>query len=244
MSNIPMVQQPREIIETLLHLLTCAKDPTTALRFSTSITTLFKNEAFLDLLSHNGLSDTQEVAPPPPNDNSSALDEIKSSLSSLAKAISGLQTPPPPPIKASKSTPAKKSLPPPPKKAYLAIATSRTLNPSLVVTLSHIQTTPEDCPSLALISTTLNTKLPPLYSQKVHIAAIRWTAQGNLIITAGPSTSSKVLHKASPHIGSILHKAFQQDSSAPLLRSAPWTIFFSLVDSDCAYYTYLTCLPP
>ncbi|KAH9958479.1 hypothetical protein BC827DRAFT_1219902, partial [Russula dissimulans] len=57
--------------------------------------------------------------------------------------------------------------------------------------------------------------LPPLYSQKVQIAAMCWTAWGNLIVTTGPSTPSKVLHDASPHIGSIIHKAFQQDSSTP-----------------------------
>ncbi|KAH9969495.1 hypothetical protein BC827DRAFT_1160239, partial [Russula dissimulans] len=56
---------------------------------------------------------------------------------------------------------------------------------------------------------------PPLYSQKVQIAAVCWTAWGNLIVTAGPSTPGKVLHEASPHIGSIIHKAFRQDSSAP-----------------------------
>ncbi|KAH9954480.1 hypothetical protein BC827DRAFT_1272622 [Russula dissimulans] len=96
-----------------------------------------------------------------------------------------------------------------------AIAGTKALNPSLVVALSHLSIPTEDCPSPALISATLNAQLPSLYSQKVHIAAVHWTAKGNLIVTAGPSTPSKILYEASPHIAQALHKGLRQAPSAP-----------------------------
>ncbi|KAH9961726.1 hypothetical protein BC827DRAFT_1267379 [Russula dissimulans] len=64
------------------------------------------------------------------------------------------------------------------------------------------------------------TATPPPIDHSSSLAEIKLfllslTARGNLIVTAGPSTPSKVLHEASPHIGSIIHKAFWQDFSTP-----------------------------
>ncbi|KAH9953514.1 hypothetical protein BC827DRAFT_1273394 [Russula dissimulans] len=212
MSNFPMAQSPQEIVASLIHLIETAESSSYKLNLTMALATLTRNEKFIDHLASISFTD-HETATPPPIDHSSSLTEIKLSLSSLVKAVSGLQTPPLP-VKPANHHQLKNPLTLP-QENLLSNCCHQNPQPQCGRRSVSSLNPPKERPSLALISATLNAKLPPLYSQKVHIAAVCWTAWGNLIITAGPSTPSKVLHEASPHIGSIIHKAFRQDSSAP-----------------------------
>ena len=50
----------------------------------------------------------------------------------------------------------------------------------------------------------LNQGLRTISPPQVELAAIRWTAKGNLVITGGPSATPHTLQLAAPHISTIL----------------------------------------
>ena len=87
---------------------------------------------------------------------------------------------------------------------YLAIAGSRPPNPSLVIDLAKFgndkgnQVTPE------VLCCSLNEKLSQISLLQVQLAAVRWTAKGNLIITSSSTSSSQSLQAAALHISAII----------------------------------------
>jgi hypothetical protein len=120
-----------------------------------------------------------------------------------------------PPAKGSKGN----SKPPP--KTFSAIAGARPPNPSLVVDLAPLSLAEEDQPKPEIICGTLNVRLGNISPPQAMLAAIRWTACGNLVITGAPNASSHALQAAAPHISAILTQAFKLPSDHTLLTARP-----------------------
>src|SRR6266705_2586045 len=76
-----------------------------------------------------------------------------------------------------------------PQRTYSAAAGSRPPNPSLVVDLAHMDFPDGSRPRPEIICEVLNKKLGEVTPPQSQLAAERWTAKGNLVITAGPSSS-------------------------------------------------------
>ncbi|KAH9956761.1 hypothetical protein BC827DRAFT_1270680 [Russula dissimulans] len=167
MSNIPTVTDPQILVDSLLNSIETATTASAKLHLNSALATLLSHSTFKTILGKFSFIniDDNETAPSPPTDNLSSLNEIKFSLSLLAKAIASLQASPPP-IKLLKTPNMAKFPLAPPKKTFTAIAGIRALNPSLVIALSHLQLPPGERPSPVLITATLNSQLPLLYHQK------------------------------------------------------------------------------
>jgi len=208
-----MVKDPKQLISNLLAYISSGKYVTQGLSLVDLLSPLLNNPSVNQVIQARAPSEEPKDLSPSNSENSALL-EIKASLSSLTKAVASLQAKPPP--KASRGKPnldtKSKSTTP---TTYASRAASKPSNHSIVVDLSSIPLDIKDRPRPELISAKLNSQLSSSYPQKIHIAAVRWTARGNLIITSGPNTPSQVLQSASPTISSILHKAFKQPTSAP-----------------------------
>ena len=89
---------------------------------------------------------------------------------------------------------------------------------TLVVDLAHLSLPVEGRPRPELICETLNKKLGEVSPPQVQLAAVRWTAKGNLIITAGPSSTPVSLLSAAPHINAILTTTLQLPSHSPFTQ--------------------------
>lgn len=65
--------------------------------------------------------------------------------------------------------------------SYVSKASTKPINPSLIVALSHLPADNDLCQSQpAEICTTINNALNVTPHNQIHISAIRWTAKGNL----------------------------------------------------------------
>ncbi|KAH9952915.1 hypothetical protein BC827DRAFT_1274021 [Russula dissimulans] len=201
MSDLPTVNNPQSIVDSLIQLIVNAKDPSLILKLNSALAILLSHPSFLNILGKFSFIDADNVSTPP-EDNTSTLNQILATLSSLTKAIASQKAATP--LLTSPKTPTSTQTlsNPPPRK----------------LTQQLPQTEPSTLACPALISASLNAQLPLLYPQKVHITAVHWMSKGNLIITAGASTPRKILHEASPHIGSIIHKSFRQPSAAPSVQ--------------------------
>jgi hypothetical protein len=103
----------------------------------------------------------------------------------------------------------------------LAIASVRPPNPSLIVDLAHLGLAEDNRPKPEVICNTLNERLSKISPPQAILAAVRWTARGNLVVTGAPNTTSHTLQLAVLHISAILIKAFHLPSDNPLLAAQP-----------------------
>jgi hypothetical protein len=149
------------------------------------------------------------------------LKQIQDTLSMLSKAVERLSkgnTPSNNPNTNSRKKQKSGEKAKPPKRTYSAVAGSRPPNPSLVVDLAHLNLPVEGRLRPELICETLNKKLGEVSPPQVQLAAVRWTAKGNLIITAGPSSTPVSLLSAAPHINAILSTTLQLPSHSPFTQ--------------------------
>ena len=149
------------------------------------------------------------------------LKQIQNSLSLLSKAVDRLSkgnTPSKNPNTSSRKKQKSGKITKQPQRTYSAVAGSRPPNPSLVVDLAHLSLPAEGWPQPELICETLNKKLREVSLPQVQLAAVRWTAKGNLIITAGPSSTPVSLLSAAPHINAILTTTLQLPSHSPFTQ--------------------------
>jgi len=146
--------------------------------------------------------------------NNADLTHIRNTLTALTKAVDGLQTKGNHPSKTAPPPPHTKGKDPstPPSHTYSAIAGSRPPNPSLVVSLAHLEFTASTRPSLESVCCILNERLSAISPLQVQLAAVRWTAMGNLVVTGGPSATPASLQLAAPHISIILSSKLQLPS--------------------------------
>jgi hypothetical protein len=132
------------------------------------------------------------------------LTDIQKTLTILTKALEGIQKPFTTPFKrlppllqgkeTSKTTPH----------SYSAVAGICPPNPSLVVNLSHLSIAEKDQLWLEILCDAINRKLITILPPQVKLAAVRWTAKGNLVITGAPTMTLYTLQIAAPHIGTII----------------------------------------
>jgi len=149
------------------------------------------------------------------------LKQIQDTLSSLSKAMERLSkgnppsnNPSPKARKKQKGGESKQQ----PQRTYSAVAGSRAPNPSLVVDLAHLEFPDGNRPRPENICEVLNKKLGEVSPPQAQLAAVRWTAKGNLIITAGPSSSPVSLLSAAPHINAILATTLKLPSHSPFTQ--------------------------
>ena len=149
------------------------------------------------------------------------LKQIQDTLSLLSKAVDRLSkgnSPSKSPATSSRKKQKAGENAKQPQRTYSAVAGSRPPNPSLVVDLAHLSLPVESRPRPELICETLNKKLGEVSPPQVQLAAVRWTAKGNLIITAGPSSTPVSLLSAAPHINAILTTTLQLSSHSPFTQ--------------------------
>src|SRR5712691_1649962 len=167
---------------------------------------------------------SQGKAPAPVDDAPPIIPELKQiqdTLGMLSKAVECLSKGNPPSKNPSPSTRKKQkggeSKPQPPR-TYSAVAGSRPPNPSLVVDLAHMEFPDGSRPRPESICEVLNKKLGEVTPPQAQLAAVRWTAKGNLVITAGPSSSPVSLLSAAPHINAILSTTLKLPSHSPFTQ--------------------------
>jgi len=145
------------------------------------------------------------------------LKQIQDSLSALSKAVDCLSKgnapakKPPNAHKTQKSRDTSQKT----QRTYSAVAESSPPNPSLVADLAHLDFPDRSRPRPELICATLNKKLGEVSPPQVQLAAVRWTAKGNLVIIAGPSSTPASLLAAAPHINTILTTTLKLPSHSP-----------------------------
>ena len=135
------------------------------------------------------------------------LKKIQDTLSQLSKAVEALKSPPPSKVKQKASTQATRNpgpTPNPTPRTFSAVAGARPPNPSLVVDLAHLGISQADRVKPINLCYALNQGLRAISPPQVELAAVRWTAKGNLVITGGPSSTPHSLQLAAPHISTIL----------------------------------------
>jgi len=213
MSNIPMVKDPKQLVNSLLTYISNSSYIAQGLSLVDLLSPLLSNPSVNKVIQARAPSEEPKSLPTSHSENTALL-EIKASLLSLTKAVASLQAKTPPKVNHGKPPMSTNNKHPPPT-SYATQVASKPTNHSIVVDLSSIPLDTEDHPRPELISAKLNSQLSSTYPQKIHIAAVRWTTRDNLIITSGPNTPSQVLQSASPTISSILHKALKQPNSAP-----------------------------
>ena len=211
MPNLPMVEKA---FETLLNSIITLKPPDRMAKVRPQLQTLLSHPTIVPLLPALTASVGNEIP-----SNIVDLTTISKSLQSLSKAVESLQ----------KASPPSKQTPPPnakqqkgkvdsksPPRSYSVIAGSRPPNPSLVVDLANLEFDAGSRPKPEAICCLLNEKLHGISPPQVQLAAIRWTAAGNLVVAGGPAATPLSLQLAAPHISAILTAKLQLPSSTPL----------------------------
>jgi hypothetical protein len=158
------------------------------------------------------LADSKDPADlPEPPLHQVDLSGIHTSLSALTKAVSDIQkkvsshsrkNPQDPPATKRGKGNASSNI-----KLYSTAVGSRPPNPSLVVDLAQLELTTEGRPRPEEICELLNRELGEITPTQARLAAIRWTAKGNLIVTGAHTATPTSLQAAAPHIGNILSRA-------------------------------------
>jgi len=205
MSNFPMIEDPKRAVENLLNSI-ISLNPAQRKASILPLLTDFLAHPIIKPILDPGQAPAMTQASPPNKD----LLQIHQTLSSLSKAIENIQ---------KKFTPPSNNPPPPPAQrgkdkahtspcTYLAVAGSRPPNPSIVVDLANLgdQIVVEPWPDI--ICRTLNQRLQDITLPQVHLAAVRWTQKGNLVITRAHPSTPQTLHAAVPHIMTLLNTAF------------------------------------
>ena len=155
-------------------------------------------------------------ATPPTNPD---LQAIQATLTELTKAVEDLKKGTTNPHKTAAPKPSKqKAAPssPPPTRTYSVIAGSRPPNPSLVVDLAKSGLGKDSRVKPEVLCQAINKKLAAISPPQVQLAAVRWTAKGNLVITGGPAATPHTLQTAAPHISSIIPSIIPSKITSPL----------------------------
>ena len=163
----------------------------------------------------------QAPAPSSSSANNAELQAVQQTLKSLTKAITDIQKKVSHPSKVTANTKHGKGNAKPSHKTYSAVAGSRPPNPSLVVDLAHLGLEPASRPRPEAVCVTLNRKLSEITPSQPQLAAARWTARGNLVLTGDHTASPSSLQNAAPHIRSIIMHAFKLSSSSPTIIPQP-----------------------
>jgi hypothetical protein len=114
------------------------------------------------------------------------------------------------------------------------------------VDLAHLGLADDTRPRPKVICSTLNERLRQILPPQAMLAAIRWTARGNLVITGAPSATPHTLQIAAPHISTIFTQAFQIPSDKALPAARPnvkWSKISingvpTSVSNMCSAYTF------
>ena len=114
---------------------------------------------------------------------------IKDTVTALSKAVKGQQPKSNPPQTHTQPTQGTKSPP------TYASKTATRARPSVVVELEKQRIVDRLTPEIICNAINEGVKTHPAISQ-VRVSAARWTARGNLVITAGPTTPEKLLNSA------------------------------------------------
>jgi hypothetical protein len=124
------------------------------------------------------------------------------------------QSPHPPPLRAKDT--AKPSL-----SSYANVTASRSSRANLVMDLKDIDFGgPKSQPTPAYLTEIFNDALKSSPLHQVHIAATRWTAKGNLVITGGHLTTAQQLRDCTV----TLSKALSEDQSVPECDPIPYPL--------------------
>jgi hypothetical protein len=164
------------------------------------------------LNNHSIRKFTAHFVPAPPS-QSEDLKEIKLNLAALSKAVNGLHQktiPLPQNQLPSHSTKAKGNANSP-LPTYANAAASRSTRASLVMNLKGLDFGLDCRPTPAYLTEIFNDALKSSPLHQVHIAATRWTANSNLVITGGHLTTAQQLRNCTE----ILSKALAEDQSVP-----------------------------
>ena len=138
----------------------------------------------------------------------------------LTKALAGIQKPSTTPNKPpSQPTPKGKGTTPTPSRIYSAVAGARSPNPSLVVDLAHLRIAAKDRVRLEILCDAINRKLSAITPPQATLAAVRWTAKGNLVVTGNHLATSHSLQNAAPHISSTITTTLKLPSET--IKSQP-----------------------
>jgi hypothetical protein len=214
MSNIPTGFDPKETFSSLLYNIRVHNPATRSLDISPFLAQFIADPIIHELLEE--LAQDPE-SPAAPDATTAQIGEIQTSLKSLTTAITKLQKQISSPNKAAKaSSPAKgKASSRPQQKTYVATAGARPPNSSLVVDMSTFITPTMTWPSPSIVCTHLNERLRIISPTQAQLAAVRWTAKGNLIVTGTPNATPASLQSAAPHIGVILKESFKVPANTP-----------------------------
>jgi hypothetical protein len=149
------------------------------------------------------------------------LSDIQKTLTSLAKALEGIQKPSTTPSKRSPPSPQSKDTNKTPKRIYSAVAGIRPPNPSLVVDLLHLKIAVEDWLWLEILYNAINKKLIAIMPPPGKLVTVRWTAKGNLVVTGGTNATSHSLQIAAPYISSTILSSLELPSDATKSQPRP-----------------------
>ena len=72
--------------------------------------------------------------------------------------------------------------------------------------------------TLAVLCHSLNEKLSQVSLPQVQLAAIRWTAKGNLVVTGGPTSTPHSLQATAPHISTSIPSLLPISTINPILQ--------------------------
>jgi hypothetical protein len=204
MSKLPTPLQalegPKEAFDCILKCILAMQPPSREAKIKPHLLNFISHPVIKDLIGH------KDDPPAQKDSNNLELAKIQETLAQLSKAVDTL--------KKGNTTPSEKANPRSKQKAsatskptthtYSAVARSRPPNPSLVVDLAHLGVSAGDRVKLETICCALNEGLGRISPPQVQLAAVRWTAKGNLVVTGGPSSSPQSLQMVAPHINAIL----------------------------------------
>ena len=180
-------------------------------------------KAFLHNPLIKDILEQDETPEPPQGPPSNTLDlkKIQNTLSQLTKAVETLKSAPPP--KPQQKANAQNSCTPgptskPATRTYSAIAGARPPNPSLVVDLAPFGINQKDRVKPVHLCSAINQGLRNISPPQVELAAIRWTAKGNLVVTGGPTSTPHTLQLAAPHISNIISSTLSLPSNRTLAQ--------------------------
>ena len=204
MSNFPTIEKS---FETLLNSIITLKPPDREAIVKPALQAFTSHPLIQSMLK-------KEEAHLPKSSTSKTpdLSEIQKTLTALSKVLEGIQKPSTSPSKRQPPAPPSKDKAKPPPHSYSAVAGSRPPNPSLVVDLADLKFDAISRPKPEVICRLLNEELRGISPPQVQLAAVRWTASGNLVVTGGPAATAPTLQLAAPHIGTILSTKFKLTS--------------------------------
>jgi hypothetical protein len=209
-------ETPAEAFEYILKAITATDPSKREARIKPHLQAFIEHPIILDIIGQSEAHAPADGTLP----TTLELKRIQDSLSSLSKAVDALSKGnhpsknPPNARKKQKGGENKQR----PQHTYSAIAGSRPPNPSLVVDLAHMEFPNGSRPRPESICEVLNKKLGEVTPPQSQLAAVRWTAKGNLVITAGPSSSAVSLLTAAPHINAILSTILKLPSHSPFTQ--------------------------